>query len=69
MVFEPGRNQSLSFRGEVVEIFERQGQRYAKITIESRTILDVPAGSIEEAHLGDHLVIDANLTIESVKPE
>ncbi len=69
MVFEPGRNQTLSFRGEVVEIFEKQGQRYAKITIESHDILDVPAGSIQEAHLGDHVIIDANVTIERVKPE
>ncbi len=69
MVFEPGKNQPLSLRGEVVEIFEKQGQRYAKITINSRNILDVPAGSIEEAHLGDHVIIDASVTIERVKPE
>ncbi len=65
----PGKPQTLSFRGEVVEVCERQGQRLARITIETRDMLDIAARNIDDAHLGDRVLIDARVTIESIKPE
>lgn len=64
MVLE--KSQSLSFCGEVVEICERDGHRVAKIMLETHNILDVAAESIEDAHLGDKVVINASLTIRSI---
>ena len=69
MVLEPGKSEAMSFRGEVVEIFERKGKRMAKITLDARDMLDVAAESIDDAHLGDKVVLDVRITIESIKAE
>jgi len=69
MVVEPGKLQTLSFRGEVVEIFERKGVRFAKLTIGTRDMLDIRAESLREAHLGDHVVIEANVIVGNIQPE
>ncbi len=58
--------QALSLEGEVVEIFEKGGQRLAKIMLRPRTVLDVAAGEIVDVHLGDHVVISGLLTVETV---
>jgi hypothetical protein len=66
MVLEPEKPQSLFFRGEVVEICEREGHRLTKIKLDSHDILDIAAESLEDAHLGDKVVIDATLTIKGI---
>jgi hypothetical protein len=69
MVLEEGVPQTLSLQGEVVEILEKQGQRLARISVLSRNIIDVTGESIRDAHLGDRVLIDAQVTIECIKPE
>ena len=69
MVLEPGKPGALTFRGEVVGIFEKQGLRLAKIKVETCSVLDIAAECFEEAHLGDGVVIDARITIDDIKPE
>ena len=66
MTQKPGGSQALSLEGEVVEIFERAGQRLAKIKLEPRTVVDVGAGGIEEVHLGDRVVVTGVITIKQV---
>jgi hypothetical protein len=66
MAQEPGAGQALSLEGEVVEIFEKGGQRLAKIMLKPRTVLDVAAGGIFEVHLGDRVVITGLLTVDGV---
>ncbi len=61
-------SQSLSFRGEVVEIFEKKGRRLARITNETHEKLDVCAPGMDESHLGDKVVISARVTVEDIKP-
>ncbi len=58
--------QPLSFEGEVVEIFEKAGQRLAKIMLRPRTVLDVGAADIVDVHLGDRVVISGLLVVDSV---
>ena len=65
---EIAKPQSLSFRGEVVEIFEKQGQSLARIMIETREMLDVATPDLGEAHLGDKVVISARVSVEDIKP-
>ena len=48
--------------GEVVEAFDRDGKRLAKISLRSICI-DVPLDSLYDAHLGDPVAIDAGITI------
>ncbi len=69
MVLEEGKSKSLSLQGEVVEILEKQGQRLARISVLSWNIIDVVGDNIREAHLGDRVLIDAQVTIKGIRPE
>lgn len=66
---EPGKPRAVTLRGGVVEIVERGGRRLARIVVDPQPILEVAAACLEEAHLGDRIVIDASVTIQSVEPE
>lgn len=57
---------SLEFSGEVIETFERDGKRVAKVSLTSCHI-DVPIDSIPDVHLGDTLVLEADITVQQVK--
>ena len=63
---EPGGRQALSLEGEVVEIFERAGQRVAKIMLKPRTVLNVTALRLSDVHLGDRVVVTGSIEIEDV---
>ncbi len=69
MVLEEGKSKTLSLKGEVVEILEDHGQRLARISVLSSSIIDIASDSIREAHLGDRVQIDARVTIECIRPE
>jgi hypothetical protein len=60
---EPG----FTAEGAVVEILERNGERFAKILIQPGTVLELPAGAIEVS-LGDHVEVDAALHITRIQP-
>lgn len=59
----------LTLRGGVAEIVERDGRRLARVVVDPQPILDVAAAGLEEAHLGDRVVIHATVTVHSVEPE
>ncbi len=63
------QSQKMKFHGEVVEIFESQGLRLAKISVRPCNILAIAAPKIKEAHLGDQVVIDATIVIDQVQDE
>lgn len=69
MIFEPGKPLTVILHGGVVEILERDGRRLARIVVDPQPILDVAAAGLDEARLGDRVVIDASVTIQSVTPE
>ncbi len=69
MAHEPPYAQALSLHGEVIEIFERQGTRFAKVTIGGGNMLGIRGEGIREAHLGDRVVIEGSITIENIKYE
>jgi hypothetical protein len=56
----------LEFSGEVIETFERDGKRIAKVSLKSCHI-DVPIDLIPDVHLGDTLVLEADVTVQQVK--
>ncbi len=66
MVLEPGGTQPLLLQGEVVEIVEKDGNRFARVVVEPRNVVDITAGSLKDAHLGDQILIEALITIQSV---
>ena len=69
MLVEPGRPQTLSLRGEVVEILDREGQRRFKVAVESGTILDLALAQLPDVHLGDHVLIGVSLRVERLEPD
>jgi hypothetical protein len=60
-------DKNLFLLGEVVETYDDQGRRIAKVCLQSQFVETVlEAGS--EAHLGDKVMIEATLSIRNVKP-
>lgn len=56
--------QPLSLEGEVVEIFEHEGQTLACLLIAPRVVIDVSDGGLEEVHLGDRVVLRGAMRVE-----
>jgi hypothetical protein len=56
----------LTFSGEVVETFEREGKRIAKVSLKSCHI-DVPIDAIPDVHLGDTLFLEADVAVQHVE--
>ena len=60
-------NQSFCFNGEIVEIFEKEGEQFAVVKFNSG-FMKISIRDAEETHLGDKVVIDADLDITKVSP-
>ena len=56
-----------SLTGEVVEIFERDGEQIATILFRSIQ-LEVPMQTLDAAHLGDIVSVDALISIKNIEP-
>jgi hypothetical protein len=52
--------------GDIVEIFERNGRRFARIVLTPQVVCEVDAGDFADAHLGDRVVVKGHVTIEQV---
>ena len=61
--------QTLSLQGEVIEIFERDGRRHARVRLESATFVDVSIESLGDLHLGDRVLVGGALDVEGVREE
>ena len=59
--------QHLCLRGELVETYEGHGNRVARIYL-TQFQLDMPMQLLPEAHLGDQVILDATITVNSVSP-
>jgi hypothetical protein len=58
--------QGFSAEGAVVEILERNGERFAKILIKPGTVLELPAAAVDLS-LGDRVVVDGSLNITQMR--
>jgi hypothetical protein len=68
-VIEPGQTHLLSLPGEVVEIFEKEGHCLTKIALRHSNLLDIAAENLQDAHLGDRVIIEARITIDQIRPQ
>ena len=59
-----GDTRGFSAEGRVVEILEREGQRFAKIVINPDTVIEAPAAI--DLNLGDRVTVDSALRIHEV---
>ncbi len=60
-------NQSFCFNGEIVEILDKDGERIAVVKFVPGFI-KISMRETEDAHLGDKVVIDADLNVTKVSP-
>jgi hypothetical protein len=49
--------QDISLEGEIVEILEEGGHRFAKVKLTAPVIVDLPGTESSDTHLGDRVVI------------
>ncbi len=64
-MMNPRIEKDLTISGEVVETFERNGVRIAKVSFTSLHI-ELPMETLEAAHLGDKVIVTARLVLQSV---
>jgi hypothetical protein len=69
MAIEPGQTHQLSLPGEVVEIFEKEGNCLTKIALRHSNLLDITAENLQDAHLGDRVIIEAKITIDRIRSQ
>jgi len=56
--------QTFSLEGEVVEILEEDGQRFAKIVFTAPVVIDVTRDGPKGVHLGDRVVVHGWMGVE-----
>jgi len=64
-VSENNYSNIISLKGEIVSIYERNGNRIAKVHFENGFV-DVTLQEEKELYLGDKVIIDSNLTITKI---
>ena len=63
-----GGERRVSFLGEVVETFQRDGKTLATVALKS-VCLEIDADARQEVHLGDHVIIEARMAVQSVQQQ
>ncbi len=56
----------VAMEGDIVEIFERDGLRCARIVLRPQIVCEVRAEDLRDAHLGDRVVVKGHVTVEQV---
>ena len=59
------RSNTLSLRGEIVSIYEKENVRYAKIHYDSGFV-DLSLNTINEIYLNDRVVIYSKMQVETI---
>ena len=63
-------NQSniISLVGEVVGMYENQGERFFKLRYDPGYV-DISLQEIQDVYLGDKVTVDSDLTIKKISPQ
>ena len=59
------QKENLSLTGEVVEIYEKDGKRVAKIRF-NPGFVEVPIDELRDTHLNDKITINSKIKIERI---
>ena len=65
-MIDPQPEATLVLRGEVVQIFERHGQRLVKLAIRKPRAADLVVAMPEDVHLGDEVAIEARIALSAI---
>lgn len=59
------QKENLSLTGEVVEIYEKDGQKVAKIRF-NPGFVEIPIDDLRDTHLNDKITINSKIKIERI---
>jgi hypothetical protein len=59
------QKENLSLTGQVVEIYEKDGSKLAKIRFNAGFI-EIPIDDLHDAHLSDKIIINSSIKIERI---
>lgn len=60
------QKENLSLSGEVVEIYEKDGAKLAKVRFYSG-FMEIPINDLKDLHLSDKITINSNIKIVSIQ--
>ncbi len=68
IVSENKHSNRITLTGEIVSIYEKERNRFAKIHYE-HGFVDVKLQEYKDVYLGDKVIIDSDLTIKKITPK
>jgi hypothetical protein len=66
IMMEISKPQDIELKGEIAEIFDKNGQRLVKVSL-NPCLIELTLEGSPEMQLGDTVVLKANLVIEGVE--
>ena len=65
---ELNRSNYISLVGEIIGIYENQGERFVKLRYDPGYV-DISLQEIQDVYLGDKVTVDSDLTIKKISPQ
>ncbi|MBZ5553641.1 MAG: hypothetical protein LAO21_13035 [Acidobacteriia bacterium] len=65
-MMEISKPQDLKLKGEIAEIFDKNGQRFVKVSL-NPCLIELTLEGSPEMQLGDTVVLSANMVIEGME--
>ena len=65
---ELNHSNFISLIGEIVGVYENQGERFVKIRYDSG-VVDLSLQEVQDVYLGDKVTVDSDLTIKKMSPQ
>jgi hypothetical protein len=66
IMMEISKPQDLKLKGEIAEIFDKNGQRIVKVSL-NPCLIELTLEGSPEMQLGDPVVLSANMVIEGIE--
>jgi len=65
---ELNHSNIISLVGEIVGVYENQGERFAKIRYDPGYV-DIALQEVQDVYLGDKVIVDSDLKIKKISPQ
>ncbi|MBZ5538519.1 MAG: hypothetical protein LAO31_21450 [Acidobacteriia bacterium] len=65
-MMEISKSQDIKLKGEIAEIFDKNGQRLVKVSL-NPCLIELTLHGSPEMQLGDTVVLSANMVIEGIE--
>ena len=65
-MMEISKSQDIKLKGEIAEIFDKNGQRFVKVSL-NPCLIELTLEGSPEMQLGDTVVLSANMVIEGME--